>query len=60
MKTLGIANAGKFHPTKAPLKQRASKIPVLLTAPSKVIRLVVSTVDEDVLNPLAVFMSLDD
>tara|TARA_B100000945_G_scaffold272513_1_gene235024 strand:- start:1364 stop:1732 length:369 start_codon:yes stop_codon:yes gene_type:complete len=33
----GIINEGIFHPTKAPPKHKDSKIPVLLTAPSRVI-----------------------
>jgi hypothetical protein len=33
----GNINPGVFHPTKAPEKHRASKIPVLFTAPSSVI-----------------------
>ena len=56
----GSANAGLFQPTNAPLKQRASKMPVLLTEPSKVIRSVASAVDEVVRNPLPAFVSLDD
>ena len=33
----GNISVGMFHPIKAPPKQRDSKMPVLLTAPSKVI-----------------------
>jgi hypothetical protein len=34
----GKVRAGKFHPINAPPKQRDSKIAVLLTAPSNVMR----------------------
>ena len=33
----GQVKAGIFHPIKAPEKHKASKMPVLLTAPSRVI-----------------------
>ena len=33
----GIINVGIFHPTKAPPKHNDNKIPVLFTAPSRVI-----------------------
>ena len=56
----GSARAGIFQPTAAPAKHRAKRIPVLLTAPSKVIISEDSITDDVVLKPLAVFISLLD